>query len=674
MFDSMREIVETTGALIYIIDVSTYEIIYANTQCKKEFGDVVGKTCYKVLQKNRELPCGFCPLHQQDKNPSSLPVGTTYQWENKNSINNHHYMFVDRIITWEDGRKVKVQVGIDISKQKELEIQILKEKNDFIDSFKILIDSILEGIIIYDENKYCIKVNGVAPKLLGYTQEEMTGKYALDFVAPDSQKLVKDNMQNHNQQQYEAEMIRKDGSIFPVILRGRDLVLLGKQIRVSAFIDISEIKKKEKKILELAYYDNLTTLPNRLLLKELLSVMIKRVERNDYYGALLFIDLDNFKMVNDTKGHEIGDFVLIETAKRLQNSIRKTDIVARLGGDEFVIVLEIPEQNKDIAINNISIAAKKILDEIKKPYLISNFDFRLTVSIGIALFKNDEFSIEELMKFADTAMYASKANGRNRFSYFDPVLQHLVEEKANLFEKLHKAIEKESMVLYYQPQIKVKNNESQIVGMEALVRWNSDKIIPPNDFIPLAEETGLIIPLGEWILAKVLEQMKIWEKDSIKKEWQVSVNISYKQFEKNDFLDLLKSLIEKYEINPNKLKLELTESLLIKNTQENLNKIREINNLGISLSIDDFGTGYSSLAYLKQLSISELKIDKSFIKDLAVDSNDFIIVETILSIGNKFNLKVIAEGVETKEQYEKLLSMGCSSFQGYLFGRPNLAT
>ena len=278
------------------------------------------------------------------------------------------------------------------------------------------------------------------------------------------------------------------------------------------------------------------------------------------------------------------------------------------------------------------------------------------------------------MKFADTAMYASKANGRNRFSYFDPVLQYLVEEKAHLFEKLHKAIEKESMVLYYQPQISIENEKSQIIGMEALIRWNSDKIVPPSDFIPLAEETGLIIPLGEWILIKVFEQMKIWEKDLIKKEWQVSVNISYKQFEKSEFLDLLKSLIEKYQINPTKLKLELTESLLIKNTKENLNKIKEINELGICLSIDDFGTGYSSLSYLKQLSISELKIDQSFIQDIVIDSNDFIIVETILSIGNKFNLKVVAEGVETKEQYEKLLSMGCSFFQGYLFGRPNLPT
>ncbi len=580
-------------------------------------------------------------------------------------------MFINRILTKNDGQKMKIQIGAEISKQKELENQILKEKDDFINSFKILIDSILEGIIIYDENTYCIRVNAVAPKLLGYTSQEMIGKHALDFVAPTFKDVVKKVIQNHNQEQYEAELIRKDSSILPVILRSRDLVLLGKKIRVTAIIDMSEIKKKEKKILELAYYDSLTTLPNRLLLKDLLAVMIKRVERNNHYGALLFIDLDNFKMVNDTKGHDIGDFVLIETAKRLQNTIRETDLISRLGGDEFIIVLEIPESNKEVAINNINIAAKKILEEIKKPYLISNFDFRLTVSIGIALFENNEFSIDELMKFADTAMYSSKANGRNRFTYFDPILQQMVEQKAHLFERLHKAIEKESMILYYQPQIKIKNNQTKIVGMEALIRWNDEKIIPPNDFIPLAEETGLIIPLGKWILIQVMEQIKIWENDFIKKDWQVSVNISYKQFEKNEFLDLIKSLIEEYQINPAKLKLELTESLLIKNTQENLNKIKEINKLGVSLSIDDFGTGYSSLAYLKQLSISELKIDQSFIKDLVIDSNDFIIVETILSIGDKFNLEVVAEGVETKEQYEKLLSMGCSYFQGYLFGKPN---
>lgn len=672
MFDSMEGIVESTGALVYVIDLSNYEIVYANKKCIDEFGNIHGKTCFKVLQKEQENPCPFCPLNQQYTIPLSVPLGTTYEWENINSINNHHYMFTDRIMLWKDGRKVKVQIGIDITDQKELEKQILKEKDDFINSFKILIDSTLEGLIIYDENKYCIRVNAVAPKLLGYTEDEMIGKHGLDFIAPSSYDFVKSAIQINDQKPYEAEMIRKDGSIFPAILRGRDLILLNKKIRVSAIIDISDIKLKEKKILELAHYDSLTSLPNRLLLKDLLTFMVKRIDRNNSYGALLFIDLDHFKMVNDTKGHDIGDIVLIETAKRIQNAVRQDDITARLGGDEFVVLLEISNNNENEVINEINHIAQKILDEIRKPYLISNYDFRLSVSIGIALFNNSNNSIDELMKFADTAMYHAKENGKNNYSYFDPSLQQKMEEKVNLLERLNNAIEKEMMVLHYQPQLTFKNGENEIIGVEALIRWIDPihGIIPPNNFIPLAEETNLIIPLGEWILKKAIEQIKIWENDSIKKDWRISVNISSKQFEKDNFSDLLKSLINQYKIEPKKLRLELTESLLIKNTKRNLEKIQELYNLGITLSIDDFGTGYSSLSYLKQLSINELKIDQSFIRDLVIDSNDFIIVETIISIGNKFNLDVIAEGVETQEQYEKLLAMGCTHFQGYLFAKP----
>jgi diguanylate cyclase (GGDEF)-like protein/PAS domain S-box-containing protein len=672
MFDSMEAIVESTGALVYVIDLSNYEIVYANKKCIDEFGNIHGKTCFKVLQKEQENPCPFCPLNQQYTIPLSVPLGTTYEWENINSINNHHYMFTDRIMLWKDGRKVKVQIGIDITDQKELEKQILKEKDDFINSFKILIDSTLEGLIIYDENKYCIRVNAVAPKLLGYTEDEMIGKHGLDFIAPSSYDFVKSAIQINDQKPYEAEMIRKDGSIFPAILRGRDLILVNKKIRVSAIIDISEIKLKEKKILELAHYDSLTSLPNRLLLKELLTVMIKRIERNNSYGALLFIDLDHFKMVNDTKGHDIGDIVLIETAKRIQKAVRQSDITARLGGDEFVVLLEISNNNENLVINDINSIAKKILNEIRKPYLISNYDFRLSVSIGIALFNDSSNSIDELMKFADTAMYHAKENGKNKYTYFDPILQQKVEEKVNLLERLNEVIEKEMMVLHYQPQISFKNGKNEIIGVEALVRWIDPihGIIPPNHFIPLAEETNLIVPLGEWILKKAIEQIKIWENDSIKKEWRISINISSKQFEKDNFSNLLKSLINEYKIEPKKLRLELTESLLIKNTEKNLKKIEDIYSLGVTLSIDDFGTGYSSLSYLKQLSINELKIDQSFIRDLVSDPNDFIIVETIISIGNKFNLEVIAEGVETQEQYEKLLSMGCTYFQGYLFGKP----
>jgi EAL domain-containing protein (putative c-di-GMP-specific phosphodiesterase class I) len=288
------------------------------------------------------------------------------------------------------------------------------------------------------------------------------------------------------------------------------------------------------------------------------------------------------------------------------------------------------------------------------------------------LFVDDEHSIDDLMKYADSAMYNAKANGRNTFNFFDPKLQQMIERKAFLIERLRKAVEHHSMMLYYQPQIILVNGFLQFVGVEALIRWNDPKdgMISPGKFIPIAEESGLIVPLGEWVLQEAIRQLKQWESDDCKKEWRISVNVSYKQFEKDDFVTIIESLIHEYDISPEKLRLELTESLLVKNMQEALNKINHLKGLGLSLSIDDFGTGYSSLSYLKQLPIDELKIDQSFIRDLASDPNDVIIVETILSIGQKFGLEVIVEGVETEEQYEKLISMGCKYFQGYLFGRP----
>lgn len=671
MLKEIQTIVENSGTLIYIIDLSTHEILYANKKCKEEFGEILSKTCYKVLQNKQDKPCTFCPLNQNNLVPNLLPFGTLYNWEHKNTLNNKNYMFVSHISRWTDGRKVNIQFGIDISEQKKLEAQILKEKDEFIETFKIIIDSTLEGIIIYDENKKCIQVNKVATRLLGFTEDEMINRDALDFIATESKKFVKQVIKKDNQEAYESIMLRKDGSKFPAILRGKDIKILDKSIRVSAILDISEIKEREKEILQLAQYDHLTGLPNRLMLREIFSFMSKRVKRENHYGALLFIDLDHFKIVNDIKGHKAGDLVLIETAKRLKEILRETDFVARLGGDEFVILIDTKTNNKDLVIEDINIISNKILKEIKKPYLILEHELRLTTSIGIILFRKNN-NLDELMKYADTAMYSSKEKGRDRFSYFAPKLQQIIEEKAQMIEELRKAIERKELVLHYQKQILTKNNKSSVIGVEALIRWNSQKgLIPPNSFIAIAEESGLIIPIGKWILTEAINQIKQWEEDKEKKDWKVSVNISPKQFEKDNFVELVDSLTKGHNINPNKLRLELTENLLIKNVEETLKKIKRLFELGITLSIDDFGTGYSSLAYLKQLPIHELKIDQSFIKDILIDSNDFSIVETILSIGKKFNLEVIAEGVETKEQHEILVSMGCSYFQGYLFGKPN---
>lgn len=548
MLDTMEIIINNTGALVYVIDLQTYEILYANKRCIEEFGHVVGSTCYKVLQRDQNIPCHFCPLHQDEKAPSSHPVGTTFEWENHNSINNRHYMFVDQIVQWHDGRTAKVQVGIDITSQKQLEAEIL----------------------------------------------------------------------------------------------------------------------------HLAHYDSLTGLPNRLFLKELLTYMMTRIERYRKYGTLLFIDLDHFKVVNDTQGHDIGDLMLIETSKRIRGIVRKTDIVARLGGDEFVVAIEMDDDDKSIVIDKVGLSAKKILEEIQKPYLIKDFEFSMSASVGIVLFNDHKHTIDELMKFADSAMYNAKENGRNKYHFFDPQLQQIMELRTMLLARLRKAIENQSFALFYQPQISTEP-DAHTIGVEALVRWIDPQhgVILPVNFIPIAEESGLIVPLGECILREAMKQLKEWERDDVKKFWRISVNISAKQFEKENFTDILSSLVKEYQIMPSKLRLELTESLLFKNTKDALQKLQKIKDFGFTLSIDDFGTGYSSLFYLKQLPINELKIDQSFIRDLVTDQNDFIIVETILSIGRKFNLEVVAEGVETQEQYEQLLSMGCTLFQGYLFAKPS---
>ena len=668
MLNPMETIVDSTDALVYVIDLQSYEIVYANKKCMKEFGEVIGKVCYSTIQKGQESPCPFCPM-TSNTDRSSLPLGMNIEWENKNSINERDYAFRDHVALWHDNRKVLIQVGVDVTKQKKLEAQLLEEKNSAVLSFETLLDATIEAILIFDDNKKCILVNAVAAELFGYTREEMVGKFALEFIDASSHDLVKRYIQVENQAPYEANLQRKNNTVFPSVLRGHDLILAGKKVRVSAVLDITDRKKYEEDILKLAHYDILTGLPNRVLLKEYIQTSIKRSNRNSEYNVLMFIDLDNFKTVNDTIGHDVGDLVLVETAKRIKDSIRKNDVAVRLGGDEFVVLVDTSEKNRDLVIDSARVIAQKILKNLESPYIIQNYDFRITASIGIKLFNDDSLSIDELMKYADSAMYNAKAEGRNTFCFFNPKLQEIMEEKILLIDNLRKAINNNSMTLYYQPQVSSHKN-NKIIGVEALIRWNSDYgLISPASFIPVAEESGLIVELGKWILDEAIKQLKAWETDVEKKHWRISINVSPKQFEDRTFVSKVETTLRKYKVAPYKVKLELTEGILIQNIEETLKKLHGLKDMGISLSIDDFGTGYSSLSYLKQLPIDELKIDQSFIKDLIEDENDEIITQTIISIGDKFGLEVIAEGVETKEQYEKLISMGCKYFQGYLFSK-----
>jgi len=669
---SMDMIINDSGVLVYVIDLQNYEIVYANKRCKEEFGDdIIGKACYKVLQKDKVSPCDICSLQNGKKD---LSLGDTFEWENSNSINGRHYIFNDRIALWENNKKVKIKVGIDITEQEELKKALIQEKDNAIKSFEVLLDATIEGIFIFDEKRKCKLVNQVALRVFGYKKDEMLGMNALDFIAPQSQESVRNYMKNSVQEPYEAIMIKKDGSEFPALLRGHNVELAGEKVRVSAIMDITERKRYENEILKLAHYDMLTSLPNRVLFKEYIFRAINRSKRTNEYYALLFIDLDNFKMVNDTVGHSIGDEVLIEAAKRLKNSIRKNDIVARLGGDEFVVLVETNNKNKNDVINSVMKVTQKILKQLQQPYNIEKHIFRISASIGIKLFNNDDFSMDELMRYADSAMYNAKFGGKNRFEFFNPEIQRVMENKIILTEKLRNAIENSDMVLYYQPQIQYINDEN-IVGVEALIRWidSNNNIISPAEFIPLAEESGLILELGEWILNEAFRQIEIWSSDDIKSKWRVSINVSSKQFEEKNFVTKVEEIIQKHKIDTSLVMLELTEGVLVQNFEETIEKLHYLKALGLSLSIDDFGTGYSSLSYLKKLPVDELKIDRSFINDLIEDENDEIITQTIISIGQKFGLDVIAEGVETKEQLEKLHSIGCALFQGYLFAKPTKA-
>lgn len=434
---------------------------------------------------------------------------------------------------------------------------------------------------------------------------------------------------------------------------------------------INSFMQKES-IVRLSYYDSLTNLANKSLLIEQIKLCIHANKRSRTYGALLFMDLDNFKSINDLKGHATGDQLLIMMAQRLLNYTQDNNSIARFGGDEFALLLPSLDTELENAAKKAEEIAMQILVATKEPFMIDNHPFYVTVSIGIGLFDGEE-DVATLLSHADSAMYTAKTDGRNTIRFFDPYIQKVMEEKSLMLQQLRDAIDSKQFLLYYQPQV---DQHAHIIGVEALIRLAkpNGELIPPMQFIPLCEESGLIVPLGQWVLKEAMMQVKLWENDALKSQWRVSINVSTKQFEREDFVYSVRSTLEETAIHPALIRLELTESLLIGDSTKALEKIRELKALGVSLSVDDFGTGYSSLQYLKCLNVDELKLDQSFVRDFMLNRSDALIVETIISIGKNFNMEVIAEGVETEEQFERLKAMGCQNFQGYFFGKPTPPT
>lgn len=664
--EKYQYITDSIDALLCVVDVETNEIRFANQLAQKEFGSVVGKPCFEVMQKDQDSRCDFCVMEADD---FKLEPGFSYTWEHQNTLNNKIYLFNDKIVSCKDERLAKIQIGIDISQRKSQEEIISQERDKAFEAFEALTNATIEGLLILDEDKRCMQVNTQAPLLFGYTYDEMIGKFALELIADTSIETVRNHLQNPDQEPYEALLKRKDGSIFPALVRGKNIMLGDKKVRVSAILDITDMKAREDEISKLAYFDPLTGLANRTHFFERLNQFIAKSVRDYTYGALMFVDLDHFKQINDTRGHFVGDMILMECAKRISSITRKYDLVSRVGGDEFVILIDTQSDDKEIAITGAKIVAKKILEVLKAPFQIREVTFRISASIGISIFRENEVGIDEIMKYADSAMYHAKEKGRGTYSFFDPKLQAEMEEKARYLENLRDAVLKNEIDVFYQ---KIVDRKGAVLGVEALARWRDETLgdVAPSIFIPIAEHHSLIVPLGEQIMVKALDQMVCWKNDPDKKAWKMYLNVSVKQIERCAFDAVLEKALHERGLDPRNLHIEIKEGIFDPQNQAIRDKILAIKALGVKLAIDDFGTGYSSFACLKKLPIDELKIDRTFIAKLTECESDEVTVSVMIELAKKFGFNVTAEGVENEATYIKLLEMGCDLFQGFHFAKP----
>ncbi|HEX5338117.1 MAG TPA: EAL domain-containing protein [Gallionella sp.] len=532
-----------------------------------------------------------------------------------------------------------------------------------------------EGMLVTDEHAIIIRVNQAFTRLTGYSAEEAVGqnpsmlqsdRQGAEFFQQMWASLHKDNCW-----QGEIWNRRKNGEVYPEWLN--ITAVTGKDGRVTnyvgTFVDFTERKQAENEIHHLAFYDPLSQLPNRRLLLDRLRQAVASGARNETGGALLFIDLDNFKTLNDTKGHGIGDLMLIEVARRLLACVREGDTVARFGGDEFVLLLEGLSEEKTLAAVQAQGVGEKVLETLNQPYHIEGEVFHSSSSLGITLFIDYKEKLDELLKQADTAMYEAKKSGRNTLRFFDPLMQQALEARAQLEIGLREALLKQQFLLYYQMQV---DHTGHILGAEVLLRWiHPDRgLIPPQQFIPLAEETGLILPIGHWVLENACHQLKAWETNPHTRDLQLAVNVSVRQFRQADFVAQVSDILARTAINPMRLKLELTESIVLDDVDDTIAKMMALRKVGVSFSMDDFGTGYSSLAYLTQLPLNQLKIDQSFVRHIGTKASDSTIIQTIIGMANNLGMDVIAEGVETQPQRDFLEANGCLLYQGYLFGMP----
>ncbi len=628
----------------------------------------------------------FCVNHPNDLSPPKQPCGSSslilvkqridtamkkgglrFEWMHKRADNGEIFPAEVLLSPMKlNGNPVLQSTVRDITERKQAETELRIAATAFESQ---------EGIMVIDADKIILRVNRAFTRITGYSAEEVIGK---------SPRLFQSGLQDEafyaamtkilkNKGNWEGEIWnqRKNGEIYPEYLiitavKNEDDVVTN---YVATLVDITLNKKAEDEIQRLAFYDPLTNLPNRRLLLDRLDQALSSSHRSGSKGALLFIDLDNFKTLNDTLGHDMGDLLLQQVAERLSSCIREGDTVARLGGDEFVVMLEGLSKQAVEAANQTEMIGEKILATLNQPYQLAKHEYYSTPSIGTALFDSHEQVADELLKQADIAMYQAKISGRNALRFFDPQMQASINARVALEADLRLAVAESQFMLYYQPQVR---HDRQIIGAEVLIRWQHPEQgwVSPSDFIPLAEETGLILPIGQWVMETACAQIKRWEANDHTQNLQLAVNVSARQFHQSDFVEQVRQALDSNAIKPASLKLELTESLVLNDIDDTIFKMNALREIGVRFSMDDFGTGYSSLAYLTQLPLDQLKIDQSFVRNIGMKPSDSMIVQTIIGMANNLDMEVIAEGVETEAQRAFLEQHGCPVCQGYLFSKP----
>ena len=664
-----RSLIETSSAGIVLIGRHG-TIRFANSAFSEMLGchvaDIAGTSYFDLVDPEHleDVRHRFATLAEDGE-----IFGCTEEWRYRRRDGDCVWGAVNVAWTPDDSSQDTPYIVVvqDITALRQAEAALTRERN-FVDA---VLDSEAALLLVLDREGCVIRWNRACSELTGYSFAEVRGKRVFDFLlTQEDSKTMRawfdDPTGTSVPPQHESIILQKDGTVRIVDWSNSVLHTPAGQTNyvVASGIDITERKRAEAVIRHQANYDALTGLPNRSLFLDRLSQAISATKRSGTLLAVMFIDLDRFKSVNDTLGHRAGDQLLAEAARRLETCLRSSDTVARLGGDEFTVVVSNLSDPTDIET-----VARKILRELAIPYSLDGREEFITCSIGITIYPDDADSVEGLLRNADIAMYRAKDAGRNGFVLFQPEMNANAVKRRELERQLRQTLDESGFALHYQPI--VASTTGRTVGVEALLRWPHPEygMVPPDVFIPIAEETGLIIPLGEWVLRTACAQARRWDAQGLT-GLGVSVNVSAMQCQQFDYPRLVKEVLSETGLSADRLTIEITESLMLNDERQANHRLHALREIGVHLSVDDFGTGYSSLSYLKRLPIDGLKIDRSFIMDITTDADDAVVVDAIIALAKSFGIHVVAEGVETAEQLHFLQSRECAFAQGYLFSRP----